>query len=312
MRIKLYRGWWYAVWREGGTTKRLALRTQDRDEAARALEDHKRLIAMPTTTVAGIMEAYMAAQPNERATWAWARMQTRFGHLRPDQITKANTKEYAEARKAQGVGAGTIHTELTYLRAALKWNGADGWLIEMPSKPPPKDLHLTREQFTRLLSHAKTPHVRLFLILAITTAARMGAILDLTWDRVNFEGGFIRLALGPTTKKGRATVPINESARIALEAAMAIRTCDSVIEFGGKPVKKIRKAFERVAVAAELPWVTPHVLRHTSAVWMAENGVALQEIGQYLGHTDYQTTYRVYARFTPGYLKKAAGALEVL
>jgi hypothetical protein len=42
---------------------------------------------------------------------------------------------------------------------------------------------------------------------------------------------------------------------------------------------------------------------------MVENGVPLVEVGQYLGHTDFKVTYRIYARFSPGYLAKAAAAL---
>jgi integrase len=32
-----------------------------------------------------------------------------------------------------------------------------------------------------------TPHVRLYIVLVYHTAARHGAILDLTWDRADFD-----------------------------------------------------------------------------------------------------------------------------
>lgn len=57
--------------------------------------------------------------------------------------------------------------------------------------------------------------------VAIGTAGRMGAILDLTWDRIDFAAGLIHLddPERSRTAKGLATVPMNGSARAALQEA---------------------------------------------------------------------------------------------
>jgi integrase len=52
------------------------------------------------------------------------------------------------------------------------------------------------------------------------------------------------------------------------------------------------------------------VLRHTAAVWMAEAGIPMAEIAQYLGHSDDRITSRVYARYGPDHLRKAAAAIR--
>jgi integrase len=54
------------------------------------------------------------------------------------------------------------------------------------------------------------------------------------------------------------------------------------------------------------------MLRHTAAVWMAEGGTPMSEIAQYLGHSTTLVTEKVYARYSPEYLKKAAAQLEIL
>jgi integrase len=36
----------------------------------------------------------------------------------------------------------------------------------------------------------------------------------------------------------------------------------------------------------------------------------MEEIAQYLGHSDVNVTRQIYARFSPDYLRKAASALE--
>jgi integrase len=202
VRLKVYRGWWYAVWREDGETRRRALRTQDRDAAERALADFKQQAAAPSDNVGSIFDAYLADKGTERAVWAWQRLEPTFGAMRPDQVTRATCRAYVEARR-KDVGDGTIHTELTFLRAALLWHDRQTRaVVELPSKPPPADRHLTRPEYERLLAAAETPHVRLFIVLALATAGRMAAILELTWDRVDFERRTIQLGSGEKRRKG--------------------------------------------------------------------------------------------------------------
>jgi integrase len=83
-----------------------------------------------------------------------------------------------------------------------------------------------------------------------------------------------------------------------------------VIEYAGRPVKSVKRAFAAAAEKAGVPWCTPHVLRHTAAVHMIESGVSIAEVAQYLGHSSETVTYRVYARFSPDYLRRAGAALE--
>lgn len=87
-------------------------------------------------------------------------------------------------------------------------------------------------------------------------------------------------------------------------------TSNYVIERGGLPLKRIRHAFAGLSKRTGLK-VTPHMLRHSAAVWMAEGGVPMSEISQYLGHTNTDITERVYARFSPTYLQKAAAVLDL-
>lgn len=310
MRLKLYRGWWYAVWREGGETKRRALRTQDRAVAVQVLADHTLRPVKAEDTVETIFAAYLVDKGTDRARYAWKQLAGTFGPLRPDQIGRPICRAYMAQRRKAKISDGTIHTELTFLRAALLWRSkATPAVIELPSKPAPRSDYLTRAEYQRLLAAAETPHVKLFIVLALTTAGRMTAILQLTWPRVDFERGQIQLGDGRQRRKGRATVPMNDTARAALAEASEGRTSEYVIEYGGGPIVRIVKAFRGVAIAADLPWCTPHVLRHTAAVWMVEAGTPMSEVAQYLGHTDSRITERVYARYSPGHLSKAARAL---
>lgn len=314
--LKLYRGRWAAVWKEGSATRRASLHTQDRQQAERNLLDWLKVNSGPRSTVADIVTAYLddrQHKPNHvRATDAWKRLKPYFGHLLPQDVTRPSTRAYA-AMRGRLAKPGTIIKELATLRAALRWQDkATPAIVELPSPPPPRERYLTREEYRALrLAAEREPHIWLFITLAYSTAGRTGAILELTWDRVDFARGTIRLATEDEHgNKGRATVPMTPACRAALEKAYEARTSESVIEYGSRRVRSIRKGFKAAVDRAGMADVSPHVLRHTAAVHMAEGSVPISEIAQYLGHSNEAITYKVYARFSPEHLRRAAAALE--
>jgi integrase len=317
MRLVWFREKWHAYERVDGRPKRTSLGTTSREIAARRLIDLEQTKQRKATTAAEMHDVYLEERGSRLASqetlhFAWKRLSPVFGHLRPDQITRALTRAYAAKEGRRGISDGSIRRDLGVLSAILRYNDKNSpAVIDFPPAPPPRSRYLTREQYRTLRdAAARTPHLHLFVILAYTTAGRSSAILELTWDRIDYARGEIQLGLGERRSKGRASVPMHESAREALEPAHRAALTDYAIEYGSKPVRSVKRAFARAAARAGIPWCTPHVLRHTAAVHMAESGVPMAEIAQYLGHSSESVTYRVYARFSPSYLRRAASALE--
>lgn len=183
--------------------------------------------------------------------------------------------------------------------------------IERPAKPMPKDRWLSRAEVERLIDAAETPHIRLAILLMLGTAGRAGAILDLTWDRVDFERGQINLRLpDAVTRKGRAIVPMNRGLRAALSSALEAALSDYVVEYAGGRVKSIRRGFDNAVKRAKLDGVTQHTLRHTAAVHMVSAGQPIEKVAQFLGHSNSSITYSTYARFAPEHLREAAEVLD--
>ena len=148
--------------------------------------------------------------------------------------------------------------------------------------------------------------------LAITTGARATALLQLTWDRVDFDRGLIDLnpkGRQQAFNKKRATVPLHDRVVPLLREARAAAITDHVIECCGQPVKSVKKG---IAAAAKRSGIhcTPHMFRHSTAVWMAEDRTPMEEIAAYLGHKNTAITTRVYARFNPDYLRRAARSID--
>lgn len=329
-RIGRHKGMFCVEYYEGGKRHRRTLGTNDLDSAKAGLAEYQRQYAIHTgsgpLTVAAIYQAYVTDRAGEgksttRMHDAWKRLAPHFGALLPGHINKAVCRNYMDARRRgtdgfRPVGDGTLHLELGYLRAALRHAEKEKWVdrapyVPLPQKPSPREHHLSREEARRLTDAAVMPHVRLFITLALATGARASALLQLTWDRVNFEKRRLDLRAPDRkeTSKGRSVVPINDTALASLKEARKGATTNFVIEWGGKPVASVKKGVRLSGERAGVT-VTPHVLRHTAAVWMAEAGNSMSEIAQYLGHRDSRTTERIYARFSPDHLRKAADALN--
>jgi integrase len=314
-RIKLYRGVWSVVWTERAgnktVTRRESLRTGDRAQAERNFQEYLRQSKGQSGSISFILDQWAEDKKHlssiEPAKRKFKPLKEFFGNLLPDQVTRELCREYTEKRDAKN---NTIRNELALLRAAINWHNPNNLSVfELPVSDPPKDHFLTPKEYGRLLKHATAYHINLFIIVAFHTGARSNAVLDLTWDRVNFEKKLINLSKGAQNNKRRALVPINKTLEKHLIKAYKGRTTDYVIEYGGKQVKSVRKGFGETSKRAGVQ-ASPHILRHTAAMVMAEDRVPLMEIEQFLGHTGGSTTQRVYARYSPTYLQLAASALH--
>ena len=80
----------------------------------------------------------------------------------------------------------------------------------------------------------------------------------------------------------------------------------AVVEWNGKPVASVRKAFATAVKRAGIEdHVTPHVLRHTAATWAMQNGGDLWQIAGFLGMT-VEMLERVYGHHHPDFQREAA------
>jgi len=317
-RVAKHKRGYVAVLYEGSRRRRIALKAADKfqatAEAAELVGHIEQRKPRQRLTVGQIVEAYLEQseaiwKENDRLHYQGIR--ERIGRLVPSAITADTCRDIVAT---SDVKPGTLRKRLGVVRAALRWAERKAIIdkaphIWLPQAPPPKDRRLSREEFERLGRAMESVHGWIFLQLARFTAARAGAILSLQWRSVDFERRLISLG-GSVRQKRRATVPMHPDLAWILVLAKDVAETDYVIEFAGKPVKSIKRTFHTARDRAGLDKaVTPHVIRHTSASWMAEAGVPMSEIAAVLGHRDSRTTERIYAKFSPEYLQKAVRAL---
>lgn len=225
-----------------------------------------------------------------------------------------------ERLRAQGLRAsnGTIKRELGIVKAALKQAWKRGTLTAAPHvlslpTPPPRERFLRQDEIARLLHACMTPHLRLYVMLALATLQRPIALLSLRTEQVHLDAGLIDFnAPGRVqSNKKRPVVPITAAVKPDLEAAIAGSRTGCIIEYQGRPIRSVRQAFASACERAGLEDVTPYVLRHTGATLLAASGVPLRQIAGILGHTEQRTT-ELYAKHHPDFLRDARDTLDAV
>lgn len=221
-------------------------------------------------------------------------------------------------RQGHSGSNGTIARELGVVRAAIRSGWKRGLLTTIPyvrSLPPPpaRRRFLFQDEVRRLLAACDEPHLWRFCMIALHTLQRPGSILGLSTDQVLFEEGLIDfLPEGLIqTRKRRPVVPISDTIRGVLLEACAESESGFVIEFNGRPVNNVRKAFRSACMRAGIADATPYTLRHTGATLLLASGVPIRQVSGMLGHSEQETT-EMYGKHHPSFLNEAKGAVDRL
>jgi integrase len=143
--------------------------------------------------------------------------------------------------------------------------------------------------------------------LLVFTGARLGEILGLCWDWIDFERGEARL---PDSKTGAKTLHLAAPALAVL--AELPRAGPYVLGYGANGKCRSQSFIEipwrTIRHAAGLDDVRLHDLRHAFASVAASSGLGLPIIGKMLGHTQQATTQR-YAHLASDPVKAAVAAV---
>ena len=230
---------------------------------------------------------------------------------------KANIFAYRNQRRNEKVQDITIDRELSVLLAAINWAKDDDVQLlksDVPSfklktEKRKRTVYLEKDDTKKLLEGllSEPLHLRIAVLLAITTAARKGAILSLTKDKVLWSSDKIdyRAAEDGKKRKGRSVVKIPEVIKPLLRQACEQSQSGFIVEKNGKPCRDIHSEFEALRKRVGLPNITFHDLRRTWATHAAINGVPMQEIRDQLAHSSVTITEEHYAHLSPDHRAKA-------
>lgn len=182
--------------------------------------------------------------------------------------------------------------------------------VTKPKEPRGRVRFLTKEERTNLLAVCKqstNPYMYAVTVLALSTGARQGEIMNLTWDDIDLNRG--RAILQETKNGERRALPITGHALDVLKELDKVRRIDTKLLFAGanpnKPAE-LRKPWVNAMQTAGITGFKFHDLRHSAASEFAMNGATLAEIAEILGHKTLAMVQR-YAHLSEGH---TAGVVE--
>jgi len=216
---------------------------------------------------------------------------------------------------------GTLSALFNYARAPRRrWatvNPCDG--AELPALPEADEIRfLTQPELRKLIRHARKGMYqeidRALYLVAAMTGLRLGELIALRWQDVDWTAGVIRVRRNyvrgkygtPKSRRSSRAVPMADEVGGALDLLFRASAYqgdgDHVFAHPvtGGPVSKanVTRRLHKALKDAELPDHVFHDLRHTFGTTMAAAGVPLRTLQEWMGHRHISTTER-YADYQP-------------
>lgn len=219
----------------------------------------------------------------------------------------------------ESLSARSVMRKISSLRSFFRFLLLDGYRAEDPTETleSPKAWrvlphYLSEEEVDRLLrqpdlSAAHGIRDRAMLEVLYATGLRASELVGVRFEELNFEAGFVRI-MGKGSKE--RVVPLGDSAISFVHRYLTrsrsrflrrrVPTPFLFVTQQGKPMTRqyfwmlVKKYAQRAGIQKKLG---PHVLRHSFATHLLENGADLRALQMMLGHADISTT-QIYTHVT--------------
>lgn len=330
-------GVFYAYWynEEKRAVDKLSLATSDSVEAEIKFAEfllNGREIRVPRPlglTVGATLDDYLTEHVDKhcadgaRQRDAVAHLKEFFGENRPiGDVNVPLSREYAKARIDGVIGGGkrrkvktaapsTVRRELNVLVAAANhavWmkRTKETVAVDLPPEkrlgPDDEAPYYTHEELDKIFAEAEAigGELNLFVKLLYYTGARRRSIQDLTRSQVKMRERRILLQRPgkKTTKKRQPIVPIFRSMVQDVEMLLMLTDKDRLFE-AADFYRPYRDLCEKVGIDEERRH--PHVMRHTRATHLLQDGKSIYDVAKLLGDT-IATVERVYGHHSHSHL----------
>lgn len=227
------------------------------------------------------------------------------------QISKMDITRFVSQSQSRGRSPATINRYLCLL-SAMCTRAKECWDCRVPDyrilsfklKEPKENIKYFKDwnEIQAILNHS-APHLRPIIQTALCTGLRLGRLLSLKWEQIDWAGERI-VYMG---KDGRQhSVPIVPGLYATLERLP--RHGANVFTYCGRPITRISVSWRRALERAGVPYRNFHALRHTTATWLLKQTGNLRLVQNVLDHHSINTTTK-YAHLVDSEAAIAMGQL---
>lgn len=169
-----------------------------------------------------------------------------------------------------------------------------------------------------------------FFLCAFRTGMRLGELLALEWEDVDFNSRFIRVARSykrkrvSSTKTGKVRrVDMSQTLKKGLEQLFVRRKKDSLKSGAGEPCPIVfhqngrhmeqntaQRLFNRILKRSGIRRMRFHDIRHTFASQLLSNGESPAYVKEQMGHSSIQITVDIYGHLIPSSNRSAVDRLD--
>jgi len=161
----------------------------------------------------------------------------------------------------------------------------------------------------------KTPNIKHKLIIKLLYGCglRVSEIVNLRQEDLDFEEGLIKVRLAKGKKDRFVKIPSSVKEELKDYCKINYSKILFLSNRGGKlTTKSIQKIVQNSAKKANIKKrVYPHLLRHSFATHLLEQGTDLKIIQKLLGHSDIKTT-QIYTQISQALIKNIKSPLDNL
>lgn len=183
----------------------------------------------------------------------------------------------------------SLSSVLSYAAKRLNWVPDNPALRLMKLKESPgRDRVLSLEEISRLLEEARksrSPYLCCIILIALTTGARQGEILNLEWRHIDFQN---RIAYIKESKNGRPrSIALCDPVVEELQKLHAIRNPQKPLVFASKTAFgriDIKKSWQLALKRAGIANCRAHDMRHTFCTQAAASGASNLQLQTATGH----------------------------
>ena len=191
-----------------------------------------------------------------------------------------------------GRSSGTLAVRANALRRYLTWKNIPTRRLEKTSRQLTAPDYLSREEFLRLLAACSNEPLKCLLALLYDTGARLSEILELEHADVNLDG-FVQV----TRKGGRVEwTPVSDWGIPYLQWLTSKADKSHTRLFGTLNRNWVYSRLRIAVKKSGLDHFHPHMLRHSRAVHLIDQGVDIRDVAYQLGHVNPGTTMSIYTR----------------
>lgn len=226
-------------------------------------------------------------------------MKTHIG-LSPNTVNSIINVLQSSIRTAFNLGISVVNSALNLRRPKITEKRIDCFFVDEQSKIVNYILNSNKSYLFEI-------------VLCLYTGLRIGELLALTWNDIDFQTGILsvnkschygkdrigifgRVTESPKTQSSYRQIPLPMQLLPIIERYKNLTDCEYVVSKHGEPIstRTYQRNFEMLLNKLHIPHKGFHALRHTFATRAIECGMDVKTLSEILGHKNAAITLNRY------------------